>query len=91
MLVDRNIDAFVRELPRYYHVNDSLPLHYKEALTLYTHKMSAPHIIYKNQIMDTDFDDMQKLVEANKDADERRLAVFNQYFGTYWWYYEYGK
>ena len=91
MLVDRNIDAFVRELPRYYHVNDSLPLHYKEALTLYTHKRSAPLIIYKNQIMDTDFDDMQKLVEANKDADERRLAVFNQYFGTYWWYYEYGK
>ena len=91
MLVDRDIDAFVRELPRHYNVNDSLPLHYREALTLYTHKRSMPLIVYHNQIMDTDYEDLQKLEEANKDPKARRLAVFNQYFGTYWWYYEYGK
>ncbi|MGN0281474.1 MAG: DUF6057 family protein [Prevotella sp.] len=91
MLIDRNIDAFVRELPRHYNVNDSLPLHYREALTLYAHRRSTPLIVYHNQVMDTDYDDMMRLEDSIQGADERKLAVFNQYFGTYWWYYDYGK
>lgn len=91
LLVDRDIDGFVRELPRYYAINDSLPLHYREALTLYSHRRSAPRIVYHNQVMDTDFEDMQKIEDAKTNLQERRLAVFKQYFGTYWWYYDYGK
>ena len=91
LLVDRDIDAFVRELPQYYTINDSLPLHYREALTLYTHKRSTPIVVYHNQVMDTDFEDLQKLADSKKNPQARRLAVFDQYYGTYWWYYEYGK
>ena len=52
---------------------------------------SKPYVVYHNQLMDTDFDDLQKLEESQPDQNARRLAVFDQYYGTYWWYYEYGE
>lgn len=91
MLVDRNLDGFVKELPRHYAVNDSLPLHYREALVLYTHRRANPLIVYHNQVMDTDFDDLQKLEDESRKPAARALAVYEQYSGTYWWYYDYGK
>ena len=91
LLMDRNLDGFVKELPRHYAVNDSLPLHYREALTLYTHRRANPLVIYHNQVMDTDFDDLQKLEDESKEASARKLAVSEQYFGTYWWYFDYGR
>lgn len=90
MLVDRDIDAFVRELPKHYTVNDSLPVHYREALILYTHMRSNPLLIYKNQVMDTDFDDFKSFEDSIPDLKARMLAVHNHYFGTYWWYHDYG-
>ena len=36
-LIDRQLDKFASEIERYYTINDSLPRHYREALTLYTH------------------------------------------------------
>lgn len=88
-LVDRNLDAFVHALPHYYNVNDSLPRHYREALTLYTHLRSNPVVVYHNTVMDTDFEDMQKLEKECATESERKLKVFDQYYGTYWWYYYY--
>ena len=41
--------------------------------------------------MDTDFDDFQKLEDSISESSARRLALFEQYFGTYWYYYEYDK
>ena len=90
-LLDRNLDAFVHALPLYYEVNDSLPKHYREALTLYTHMRSKPYIIYHNVVMDTDFNDLQTLEKQYPLPSARRLAVLKQYAGTYWWYYQYGK
>lgn len=90
MLVDRNIDAFVHELPKHYAINDSLPVHYREALIMYTHMRSRPVLIYKNQVMDTDFDDFKSFEDSITDPKARMLAVHEQYFGTYWWYYDYG-
>ena len=90
MLVDRDIDAFVRELPKHYTVNDSLPVHYREALILYTHMRSNPLLIYKNQVMDTDFDDFKSFEDSIPDLKARMLAIHNHYFGTYWWYHDYG-
>lgn len=90
-LIDRNLDGFTKELPKYYDINDSLPLHYREALTLYTHLRAKPVIVYHNDVMDTDYEDLQELEKKFATREERKNAVRPQYSGTYWWYYEYGK
>ena len=77
----------MRLLPRYYAINDSLPRHYREALVLYVHQTSSPLIVYHENAIDTDYDDLQKLERTYPDATARSLAVYKQYFGTYWWYY----
>lgn len=90
-LLDRKIDAFAKELPNHYAINDSLPHHYREALVLYNHIRSNPSVVYHNNVMDTDFEDMQKLEARYSERSEKNLNVFDHYAGTYWWYYEYGK
>lgn len=77
-------------LPLFYKVDSTLPRHYREALTLYTHSRSNPSVVFRDDVMDTDFNDLQALEKLHPDMLERRLAVFDQYKGTYWWYYEYG-
>lgn len=81
LLIDRDLDGFVRRLPELYNINDSLPRHYREALTLYTHTRSHPAVVYHSEPLDTDYSDMQTL-----EAKEGREAVYRQYKETYWWY-----
>lgn len=88
-LIDRQLDAFVKALPAFYEINDSLPRHYREALTLYSHHRSKPSVVYHNSVMDTDFEDLQALERQYGTLAERKKAVGGQYSGTYWWYYEY--
>lgn len=90
-LMDGNLDAFAANIGKYYTVNDSvqLPKHYREALTLYTHLHSAPRIIYKNNVMDADFQDYQKLENSVADNVEKRNALRDTYGNTYWFYYQY--
>lgn len=88
-LIDRKLDDFVHCLTEFYEINDSLPKHYREALILYTHQRSNPIVVYHNVVMDTDFDDLQVLERRYNTYEARRRMVFNQYSGTYWWYYEY--
>lgn len=90
-LLDRNLDLFAKTLPRFYHVDDNMPKHYREALILYNHLRSNPFVVYHNNVMDTDFNDLQALEKQYSTYEERKQAVFNQYSETYWWYYEYGK
>lgn len=89
LLIDRDIDGFAREVTRWYEVNDSLPQHYREALTLYTHLRSEPVVTYHNAVMDTDFDDLQALEHQYRNRHEASRPVYSQYKGTYWWYYNY--
>lgn len=88
LLIDRDLDAFVKLLPQYYAIDDNLPRHYREALTLYTHLRSNPTIVYHNTVMDTDFADLQALERKQPNASARRLALYDQYGSTYWCYYE---
>ena len=88
-LIDKNIDAFANALPRFYPINDKLPRHYREALTLYTHLRSNPSVVYHNDVMDTDYEDLQALEKMYKSPEIRKGKVFDQYAGTYWWYYGY--
>ena len=88
-LIDRQIDRFAHELTQYYAVNDSLPKHYREALTLYTHLRSHPVIVYHYPVMDEDYDNLQELEKQYPRQSERHVKVEEQYRGTYWYYYEY--
>lgn len=93
LLVDRRLDDFVRLLPRYYTVNDSvtLPRHYREALTLYRHLRAQPRLVYHHAVTEEDYRNLQELESQYGDPRERKIRVLENYFGSYWYYYEYMK
>lgn len=90
-LIDRQIDRFASEVGKYYTINDSLPKHYREALTLYTHLRAHPVIVYHQAVMDEDYNNLQTLEKQYPQLKERMIKVKEQYQGTYWYYYKYEK
>lgn len=88
-LIDKKIDRFANELGKFYHINDSLPKHYREALTLYTHLRSTPVVVYHNPVMDEDFENLMELEKQYPAKMERKGKVAEQYRGTYWYFYKY--
>lgn len=91
-LLDKKIDQFVLLVQSKYNIeNDSLPKHYKEALMLYTHRRLHPKVVYKNAVMEADFQDFQTLERKYSNAMERNAALRDTYGNTYWYYYLYGK
>ena len=88
-LIDKDLDRFVELLPKYYRIDDKLPRYYREALILYNHLRSNPRILYHDSVMDTDYSDLQELEKKYPEPKARQMAVFNQYEGTYWYYYDY--
>lgn len=91
-LLDKNLDGFVNEVRRRYNLSSpSLPKHYREALTLYTHLRSNPILVFHNEVMDADYADFQKLVRKYSNAEERESHVRDSHGGTYWFYYFYHK
>ena len=88
-LIDRQIDKFAQEISNYYPIDDHLPKHYKEALTLYNHMRSHPVISYSTPVMEEDFSNLQELERQYADAQERKVKVSEHYRGTYWYYYRY--
>ena len=94
LLIDKKLDAFTKALVDYYSDQDtlqmdSLPKHYREALTLYTRLRSKPIVVYHNAVMDEDWRNMQELEAQYADFSERKGKVEEQYRGTYWYYYKY--
>lgn len=89
MLIDKDLDGFVNLLMKTHKIDDTLPLHYREALILYTHRRSSPKVVYSNTVMDTDYDDMQRLEAETKSPGERRINIYKQFSGTYWEYFDY--
>lgn len=88
-LIDRQLDKFASEIGRYYAINDSLPRHYREALTLYTHTKTRPVVVYHQTVMDEDYNNLVALERKYPLASERKGKVEEQYRGTYWYYYRY--
>ena len=88
-LIDRQLDRFVELLPLYYKIDDHLPRYYREALIQYNHLRSVPRITYHDNVLDTDYRDLQELESHYADRNARHVAVFRQYEDTYWYYYEY--
>lgn len=88
-LLDKNIDAFAHEITKKYNVESpSLPKHYKEALTLYTHLRANPVVVYHNEVADADYSDFQKL-KAENNSKSFTTNVRDTYGQTYWYYYFY--
>lgn len=88
-LLDKNIDAFAHEITKRYNVESpSLPKHYKEALTLYTHLRANPVVVCHNEVADADYADFQKL-KAENNSKDFVTNVRDSYGQTYWYYYFY--
>lgn len=85
LLLERQLDAFARALPQRFTVTDSLPLHYREALTLYTHLRQHPSIIYHHNVMNADYEDFMSLMRRRDAASKAQLR--EAYGHTYWYYY----
>lgn len=89
LLLEKELDTFVKELPMYYPLSDSisLPRHYGEALTLYAvshHKNLAfpsdsAYIVSYNRFV--------REKEMGGDYRETQNLLRRQYGDTYWWYY----
>ncbi len=88
-LLDRNLDAFARQLQQTYSINDSLPRYYREALVLYNHRSNNPLIEYRDEVLDVDFADYQKMKATYQMASERRGRVMEHYANSYWYYYDF--
>lgn len=88
-LIDKQIDKFAGEVGKYYALNDSLPKHYREALVLYGHLRSKPVAVYRNTVLDEDYENFRELRRQYPNKMEQKGKVEDQYFGTYWYYYWY--
>jgi hypothetical protein len=96
LLIDRQLDAFVDQLRVSYVSGDSLdteslPQHYREALTLYNHLRRHPALVYRNPVMEEDFQNLQELERKYPDATERQGKVEDLYGFTYYYYYYYAR
>ena len=96
LLIDRQLDAFVDQLRVSYVSGDSLdteslPQHYREALTLYNHLRRHPALVYRNPVMEEDFQNLQELERKYPDATERQGKVEDLYGLTYYYYYYYAR
>lgn len=88
-LIDKDIDRFAKEVDKYYVLNDSLPKHYREALTLYTHLRANPLLVYQTPVMEEDYNNYREMERQYSTQAERKGRVGEQYRGTYWYYYDY--
>ena len=88
-LIDKKLDMFVSEIGKYYTIDDKLPKHYREALTLYMHLRSRPLLSYSVPVVEEDFRNLKELERQYQDPKERKVKVSEQYRGTYWYYYRY--
>lgn len=91
LLMDKKLDQFVAEVQKKYPLSDSiaLPRHYKEALILYSHHRAHPKVVYRNAVMEADFQDFQALERKYADPVLRNSALRDTYGNTYWYYYRY--
>ena len=91
LLLDKKLDQFVVAVKRTY-LADSVPLptHYKEALVLYAHRRAHPVLVYRDEVMNADFQDYQALEHKYANPMEKQAALRDAYGNTYWYYYQYG-
>jgi len=89
-LLEGKLEMFAKSVIKCYDVKSSrLPKHYREALTLYTHRSANPVVTFHSNVLDADYDDMQNLEKQYSNDILRENAVRDVYGNTYWYYYLY--
>lgn len=92
LLLDKDLQTFARELPKYYDVADSLilPKAYAEALVLSNRQRTDTLLRCANpNVLENylDFKDKERKIST---PVARRNLLYKEYGTTYWWYYFYG-
>lgn len=85
-LLDRDLQSFVKALPLFYNVGDSMPAHYREAYLLYCERYKQRDTLIA-QSMRADYADFLDVMRTNRAPVVRDAAIRDAYFGTYWYYY----
>lgn len=88
-LIDKQLDRFAQEIPRYYPMKANLPKHYCEALALYAHSRSNPSVVYQVPEVEENYANYQEMKRQYRDPKEQKTRVSEEYRGTYWYYYDY--
>lgn len=88
LLLDKQLEVFARELPRYYVVSDStiLPRYYEQALVLYERLSTDPVVQYANPNVTANYLDFKDR-DRTLPATQRAALLRSDYGDTYWWYY----
>ena len=91
LLLEKDLDKFAHELPLYYTAVDSLdlPVHYKEAMSLYNSTSSKPLTFKGDSIMREVFQQFLTKEMKYDDSVVRKNKMQRKYGNTYWWYYFY--
>lgn len=86
-LMNKDLAAFVATINQYDLTSQRLPKHYSEALILYNHLTSQPKVSFKNNVLDTDYEDFQSLKSKYTHPMLRDNCLRDVYGNTYWYYY----
>lgn len=86
-LIDRDLNRFTSLLPSYYEVNESLPLHYKEALMLHNNIIGNVSDSLANDSMYNELNNIISLSSAKENKGASVLKARQLYNSTYWYYF----
>lgn len=93
LLLDKDLEKFAEELPKYYEVADSvtLPRYYAEALVLSNRLRQDTVMHCGNANVLANYWDFKEKERKIPTATSRRNLLHVDYGTTYWWYYYYGR
>ena len=93
LLLDRRLDDFVAELPRYYggalRGESRLPKYYAQALAIYARLRTNPRYVYREGSVEANLQDYCDMTDTIPDRTVRSNRLRRTFGDTYWWYYQY--
>ena len=91
LLLDKDLSRFSNEVFKYYKVAETLPEHYREALSLYKSRENEAKLMVEDLSMDSIFSGYTELMEQHKgNVPLQRKECVRSYPHTYWNYYFFG-
>ena len=86
-LLEKNIDSFAQNVAQYYALDEELPKHYREALTLYAHQIGHPVLAYQDSALASSYKRFDNIANAQKSSADGIIQGKKEFGDTYWWYY----
>lgn len=89
LLLDKQLDEFVKAIGDFYEQEDALPRYYREAITLYQVQCTDSVFSLKDSLLLRHFDDY-KTCQKELGTSIGAANYMRRKFGdTYWWYFDY--